>query len=81
MLESQHTSTVRSLTEICIDLVQDKSETDNVDLSILKAANFAYVRDLEESITVLIYMNYLEELATPPEQCFVQKVISRCLLT
>ena len=34
MLESQATSTIRSVTETCINLVQDKNGTEDVDLSI-----------------------------------------------
>ena len=78
MLESQATSTVRSLSETCIDLVQDKNGTDDKDLSIPNAADFENVRELEERIAVLNFMNPREELPASPEQRFLQQVISRC---
>ena len=78
MLESETVSTVQSLTEACINLVQDSNGTDDVDLSLPSAIDFEDVRVLEEIIAVLTYVNHGEETATSPEHDFVQQVISRC---
>ena len=67
MLEGQATSTVRSLTEICIDHVEDKNGTDDVSTSIPNAVDFEYVRETEQRIAVPNLMNPREELGTSPE--------------
>ena len=64
ILESQAISAVRSLTETCIDLVRYKNGTDDEDSSIPNAVAFEDVRDLEESIVVLKFMNPREDYIT-----------------
>ena len=78
MLESQPTSTVRSLTEASINIVQDNYGNYGVDLSLLNTVDFEDVRKLEKSIPVLTYMNPREKIATSQEQYFIQQVISIC---
>ena len=67
-----------SLSEACIILVQGSSGINSVDLSLLNASNFEDIKVLEEIIAVLTYVSPRDEIATSPEQDFVQQVISRC---
>ena len=77
MLENEAVSTVQSLTEACINLVQGSNATDDVDLSLPNAIDFEDFRMLQESVAVLNYVNPREEIATSPQHDFVQQVISR----
>ena len=77
MLEIEATSTVWSLTETCINLVQYNNGTDDVDLSLPNVVDFEDINELEESISVLTYVNSREEIPISLEQDFEQQVISR----